>query len=175
MSTERQPTPWAPAIVLFLIMVAHALLETARDALFLTRLGADMLGWAYVSIAATALLAVAAVRRWNSSHDAYRTLVVFLVFAVTGTAVMAVVMNESPWASFVLYVWTGLVASLVVPTFWLVLDNELRVTEAKRVVAWVAAGGSTGALVGSALASLLGHLLPARHLVTAGADRKSVV
>lgn len=169
MSSERPPTPWAPAIVLFLIMVAHALLETARDALFLTRLGADMLGWAYVSIAATALLAVAAVRRWNSSHDAYRSLVVFLVFAIAGTAVMAVVMNESPWASFVLYVWTGLVASLVVPTFWLVVDNELRVTEAKRVVAWVAAGGSSGALVGSALASLLGHLLPARHLVTAGA------
>ncbi len=169
MSTERQPTPWAPAIVLFLIMTAHALLETARDALFLTRLGADMLGWAYVAIAATALLAVAAGRRWNSSHDAYRTLLLFLVFAVVGTTVMAVVMNRSPWASFVLYVWTGLVASLVVPTFWLLIDNELRVSEAKRVVAWVAAGGSTGALVGSALASLLGHFLPARHLVTAGA------
>lgn len=169
MSVTRPSRPWAPAIVLFLIMVAHALLETARDALFLTRLGPDMLGWAYVSIAVTALAAVAAVRRWNRSHDAYAMLVVFLVFAVAGTAVLAVVMVQSPWASFVLYVWTGLVASLVVPTFWLVLDGELRVTEAKRVVAWVAAGGSMGALVGSAIASLLGHVLAARHLVTAGA------
>jgi AAA family ATP:ADP antiporter len=169
MSRERPPRAWAPAIVLFLIMVAHALLETARDALFLTRLGADKLGWAYVAIAVTALAAVTAVRKWNRSHDAYRMLVVFLIFGVVGTAVLAVVMVQSPWASFVLYVWTGLVASLVVPTFWLVLDNELRVTEAKRVVAWVAAGGSLGALVGSAIASVLGQLVVARHLVTAGA------
>jgi len=169
MKKERPPRPWAPAIVLFLIMVAHAILETARDALFLTGLGPDMLGWAYVAIALTALAAVMAVRRWNRNHDAYRMLLVFLIAAVVGTGVLAVVMVQSPWAAFVLYVWTGLVASLVVPTFWLVLDNELRVTEAKRVVAWVAAGGSLGALVGSALASLLGHFVVARHLVTAGA------
>lgn len=169
MATERPSTPWAPAIVLFLIMVAHAILETARDALFLTNLGADRLGWAYVAIAATALTAVAAVRRWNAAHDPYRTLVVFLVFAIAGTSILAITLNQSPWASFVLYVWTGLVASLVVPTFWLVIDGELRVTEAKRVVAWVAAGGSGGALVGSAIASVLGQLLPARQLVTAGA------
>lgn len=169
MSKERPPRPWAPAIVLFLIMVAHAILETARDALFLTQLGPDRLGWAYVAIAATALTAVAAVRRWNRNHDPYRMLVLFLLAAVAGTGVLAAVMVQSPWASFVLYVWTGLVASLVVPTFWLVLDNELRVKEAKRVVAWVAAGGSLGALVGSAIASVLGHLVVARHLVTAGA------
>lgn len=169
MSKERPPRPWAPAIVLFLIMVAHAILETARDALFLTRLGPDRLGWAYVAIAITALAAVAAVRRWNRNHDPYRMLLVFLIAAVAGTGVLAAVMVQSPWASFVLYVWTGLVASLVVPTFWLVLDNELRVKEAKRVVAWVAAGGSLGALVGSAVASVLGHLVVSRHLVTAGA------
>jgi hypothetical protein len=36
----------APAGVLFAIMTAHALLETARDALFLARLGAERLAWA---------------------------------------------------------------------------------------------------------------------------------
>ncbi len=156
-------------MVLFLIMVAHALLETARDALFLTKLGPDRLAWAYVAIAATALAAFVAVRRWNTAHDARWMLLAFLMFAAAGTSVLAVALRQSQWAAFVLYVWTGLVASLVVPTFWLLLDGEVKIGEAKRVVARVAAGGSLGALVGSALASVLAHLLPARHLVTAGA------
>ena len=156
-------------MVLFLIMVAHALLETARDALFLTKLGPDRLAWAYVAIAAAALAAFVAVRRWNTAHDARWMLLAFLIFATVGTSVLAVALRQSQWAAFVLYVWTGLVASLVVPTFWMLLDGEVKIGEAKRVVARVAAGGSLGALVGSALASVLAHLLPARHLVTAGA------
>ncbi|CAN5917678.1 hypothetical protein BH11MYX3_BH11MYX3_14360 [soil metagenome] len=156
-------------MVLFLIMVAHALLETARDALFLTKLGPDRLAWAYVAIAVTALAAFVAVRRWNTAHDARWMLLAFLIFALIGTSVLAVALRQSQWAAFVLYVWTGLVASLVVPTFWLLLDAEVKIGEAKRVVARVAAGGSLGALVGSALASVLAQLLPARHLVTAGA------
>ncbi len=170
--TARPPRPvrpWGPAMVLFLIMVAHALLETARDALFLTKLGPDRLAWAYVAIAVTALAAFVAVRRWNTAHDARWMLLAFLIFAGVGTSVLAVALRQSQWAAFVLYVWTGLVASLVVPTFWLLLDGEVKIGEAKRVVARVAAGGSLGALVGSALASVLAHLLPARHLVTAGA------
>ena len=51
---ERRRAVLAPATVLFSIMVAHALLETARDALFLARLGPQMLASAYLAIAAVA-------------------------------------------------------------------------------------------------------------------------
>jgi ATP:ADP antiporter, AAA family len=66
-------------------------------------------------------------------------------------------------------VWTGLVATLVVPTFWTVIDRSLRVTEAKRVFGAIGAGGVLGAMSGSALASALGQLISAYQLVTIGA------
>src|SRR5262249_25453279 len=89
--------------------------------------------------------------------------------AVVGTAVLAAAISVATWAVFVLYVWTGLIATLVVPAFWTLLDRSLRVTEAKRMFALIGAGGVVGAMVGSAIAAGLGRALPARHLVTAGA------
>lgn len=158
----------APATVLFTILVAHALLETARDALFLARLGPDRLAWAYVAMASAALLAVAAVRRWSGGRDPRRMLLAFLALAITGTSVLAVVIATARPAVFVLYVWTGLVATLVVPAFWTVVDRSLRVAEAKQVFGAIGAGGVLGAMVGSAIASGLGRIVAAHNLVIAG-------
>lgn len=158
----------APAAVLFSILVAHALLETARDALFLARLGPDRLAWAYIAMASAALLAVAAVRRRGGGRDPRRMLLAFLLLAVAGTAVLAVTIATARSAVFVLYVWTGLVATLVVPAFWTVVDRSLRVAEAKQVFGAIGAGGVLGALVGSAIAGALGRVVAAQYLVTAG-------
>src|SRR5258705_3482466 len=50
---ERRLTAIA-FLVLFGILAAHTLLETARDALFLARLPASQLPWMYLAIAAAA-------------------------------------------------------------------------------------------------------------------------
>jgi ATP/ADP translocase/HEAT repeat protein len=159
----------APATVLFTILVAHALLETARDALFLARLGPDRLAWAYVAMAGAAMLAVAAVRRWSGGRDPRRMLLAFLGIAVVGTSALAAEMATARSLVFVLYVWTGLVATLVVPAFWTVIDRSLRVTEAKQVFGAIGAGAVVGAMVGSAIAGALGRVVAAPYLVTAGA------
>jgi HEAT repeat protein len=159
----------APTVLLFGIMVAHALLETARDALFLARLGAGHLASAYLAIAIVAMAAVAAVRRWHGVRDPRRMLLTFLAVAVVGTVVLAAAIPAEPSLVFVLYVWTGLVATLVVPSFWTLIDRSLRVTEAKRLFSVIGAGGVLGAMVGSAAAGALGRIVAAHHLVTAGA------
>jgi len=160
---------WSTTIVLFSILVAHALLETARDALFLAKLSPNDLALAYLAIAATALVAVTATRRWLGVLDPRRMLIGFLVLAVIGTSVLAITITWASWLVFVLYVWTGFVATLVVPCFWTVVDRSVLVSEAKRMFATIGAGGVLGALVGSAIAAAVGHVLPPRHLVTLGA------
>ncbi|HSK03991.1 MAG TPA: hypothetical protein VK932_22210, partial [Kofleriaceae bacterium] len=127
--------------VLFAIMAAHALLETARDALLLANLGPDRLAWAYVAIAALAIGAMAIVRRWRGARHPRRLLVGFLAFAALGTGALAAGLARAPALAFALYVWTGLVATLVVPSFWLVVERDLRAGEAKRTFGALAAGG----------------------------------
>ena len=46
----------AALVTLFCLLAGHALLETARDALFLTHVPAEQLPWMYLSIAAVVVL-----------------------------------------------------------------------------------------------------------------------
>jgi hypothetical protein len=159
----------APTAVLFGIMTAHAVLETARDALFIAKLGPDRLAWAYLAIAGGVLLAVTASRRWGKLRDPRRMTIGFLIAASAGTWVLAATITQTSSLVFVLYVWTGLVATLVVPSFWTTIDRSLRITEAKRSFAVIGAGGISGAMFGSAIAGAAGRVVSAHHLVTIGA------
>ena len=157
------------ALVLFAIMIAHALLETARDALFLARLGPDALAGVYLAMAAIALAGFTAIRRWAHVRDPRRVLVTFLAIAVAGTSVLATLVGASRDAVFVLYVWTGLVVTMIVPCFWTLLDRSMRIDAAKRTFAAIGAGGVIGAMLGSAAAAVLARALPSPRLVAAGA------
>jgi AAA family ATP:ADP antiporter len=163
------PSILASGAVLFAVMAAHGLLETARDAIFLASLGPDRLASAYLAIAAAALGAMRLARRWRAARHPRRLLIGFLAFAALGTGAIAATLGRAPELAFALYVWTGLVATLVVPSFWLAVERGLRVGEAKRALGALAAGGTAGMLAGSAAAAALGGLIPARHLVTAAA------
>lgn len=167
MSTRRAVL--GPAAVLFTILVAHALLETARDALFLTHLGPDKLAWAYLAIAVTAMITVGIVRKLAGVRDPRRILMVFLALALVGTTVLAMTIALAPSVVFALYVWTGFVATLVIPMFWTLIDRSVAVSEAKRVFGAIGAGGVLGAMAGSALAGVLSTVISAYALVTVAA------
>lgn len=158
----------APAFVLFSILVAHAVLETARDALFLSRLGPHHLASAYLAMAACAVGAVLLVRALGV-RNARAMLIRFLLCATAGTAILAAVITQSSFAVFALYVWTGFIITLVVPSFWATIDRLSQIAEAKRVFGLIGAGGVLGAMTGSALAGALGRAIAAHHLVAVGA------
>ncbi len=165
----------APTAILFGVMVAHSILETARDALFLAKLGPDKLAWAYLAIAGTALIAVTAFRRFASKRDPRSMTIGFLIASVIGTSIIALTISFAYWVVFVLYVWTGVVATLVVPSFWTMVDRSWRITEAKSAFATIGVGGILGAMVGSVFAALLGQVLPATVLVGCGAVAFGIV
>ena len=91
-----------PALALFAILVAHTILETARDALFLARLGPQHLASAYLAMAGCAVVAVVTMRGLGV-RDPRAVLIRFLVCATAGTAVLAATIAKSsspclPWS-----------------------------------------------------------------------------
>ncbi|HSG07198.1 MAG TPA: Npt1/Npt2 family nucleotide transporter [Longimicrobiales bacterium] len=157
-------------LTLFAFMAGHALLETARDALFLASIPARRLPWVYLIIA---ILAIAigqreprVIRKISARHELSR----WMVLAGLVTLGFWVVAGGGwDWVYYALYVWSGVLASLVVVRFWTVLGNRFSVTQAKRVFPVIASGSVAGAIAGSALARALTEALPARHLVLAAA------
>src|SRR5262249_22520048 len=138
--------------LLAIIIAAHTLLETARDALFLAKIPATKLPWMYLIIAALALIATQ-VRIPALEGFARRKLLAFgLALAAAVTAVFWLVSNSGIWVLYALYLWPALFSSIVLVTFWLAMDEDYTVTEAKKVYGLIGAGSTIGAAVGAALA-----------------------
>ncbi len=148
------------------ILAAHSMLETARDALFLEKLPANYLPIAYISIAVLALLVSkvnqAATARFSRGKLLSLSL---LVGGVVTAAFHPLTSARDPWMLGALYVWTGVLATVVVVQFWLQLGDVLNVDQAKRVFSIIGAGGLVGATVGSAVAGAMLEVMDARALL----------
>src|SRR6266513_523485 len=114
---ERRSTAIA-FLVLFGILAAHTILETARDALYL----------------AMAAIAVG-LSQWTARRlSGPRALATLLALCAAGTLTFwAIGSSLGPWAVRALYVWTGLVSTLAAVQFWLVVSEIYTITQAKRV------------------------------------------
>jgi AAA family ATP:ADP antiporter len=152
---------------LMAIMTAHSVMETARDTLFLTSLPATDLPRAYLAIALLAILELKVHERVLPYIRDRRTLLAAsLYFGSLVTLGFWSLLDElGAWAPFGFYVWTGLLITVVLIEFWLLLDDAVTVTQAKRIFPAIAAGGVTGAMLGSALSEGLLRLTSPAGLV----------
>ena len=77
--------------------------------------------------------------------------------------------QPATWTLYVLYTWSGVFASLVVVRFWTLLGDLFSISQAKRVFAFIGAGGAVGAIGGSLIARALTDYLQPRHLLLTSA------
>jgi hypothetical protein len=164
---ERRETAFGFTILLFVIWARHAR-DRARHALPVRAAG-DAPAVGLPTIAALALVLSrtfsAACRDGPRAH-------------ADGGAVGGAVANVGFWhlcadrhasTLFALYVWTGLIATLVTLQFWLRAGDVLDVGRAKRVFAIIGAGGPAGATLGAAVAGLVVTVAPPRTLILGSA------
>src|SRR5262245_7476689 len=99
----------AAFLTLFGIIAAHTTLETARDALFLSRLPSSQLPWVYLAMAACAVVVSQGPFRPPRSLTSAQALGVLLLACALGNfGFWALGQWSSPWALRALYVWGGL-------------------------------------------------------------------
>src|SRR6266704_1282105 len=158
----------AAFLTIFGILAAHTLLETARDALFLARLPASRLPWVYLIIAGMAV-AISQVPWSRRRAGSLGLPALLLTFAAVTLLFWLTRSWRSPAALYALYVWTGLVGSLAVLQFWLVLGDLYTVTQAKRIYGLIGTGSLLGAVAGAGLARFLAASSAASVLVLAAA------
>src|SRR5262245_39271098 len=155
----RQEERWATAGATatgFLVLVAHSLLETARDALFLSNVPVARLPWMYLVLAFLAVGVSEAAARSGRRLVVRRLLIASQVIAAAGTLAVAVlIVTSAAIAYYVLYLWVGIASMSVLVRYWQHLSGAFTVTQAKRRFPLIGAGGVAGALVGYALADLM--------------------
>ncbi len=158
----------AAALFLGCLLTGHVMLETARDALFLTLLEPRLLPVASALSALVALAAIpllsAAVRRLG--------LRATLVLGLRGASVLLLALVAPPVTratALALFVASALVGSLLLAQAWVFVGAVFTVSQGRRLLPWISAGGIAGALAGAAAARLVVAVLPVWTLVLFGA------
>ena len=83
-----------------------------------------------------------------------------LTFVVDGRADL--------WMGRVFYVWLSVFNMFVVSVFWAFVSDGFGVKQSRRLYGFIAAGGTTGALVGSLLTATLADVIGRAHLLLVG-------
>lgn len=159
----------AATAVLFAVLAGHSMLETARDALFLSALPASRLPTVYLAIAGLAFAVAAANRLLTRRYSRRGTLGATLAGSAVTTAGFWFWTGGGAAAIYAFYVWTGLLATVAVVQLWLAIADEWDATLAKRAYAVIGAGGLIGATAGSAVAGALLQRLAPRDLILVAA------
>jgi ATP:ADP antiporter, AAA family len=171
---ERRPATLA-FLALLGITAAHTLIETARDALLLTKVPIAYLPALYLAIAAAGLLTTRAgaaleARRDPTAKSRFDPVVVsLLVGAVITAAFWFGAASPGREVLYALYVFSGLFASWVAGRLWITLGAIFTVVQAKRIYGVVGTGAVLGAVIGAAAARASLALVDVRHLLLVGA------
>jgi AAA family ATP:ADP antiporter len=143
-------------LVLLLIIGGHTILETARDALLLTRFPPGEIGIVYTAVAACALPAAALAARAAVRFGLKQTLVGGLAVAASALVALFFAPSRQVWV-LVVYVTSALVGAVLVPLFWSLVDSVFTVAEGRRLLGLIGGAGVLGGALGSvAAAALLG-------------------
>ena len=150
------------------ILASYALLETARDALFLARLSPTELPWVYLVMAVVAVGLAELPGRGLRLPNALR-LPAMLLFGAAGTlGFFFLGPAGNPWLLRAFYVWAGAIATMVGVQFWVLLGDIYTITQAKRLYRTIGTGALVGAALGAGLARVATGSLPPQALIAFG-------
>ena len=150
--------------LLLLMIAAHTVLETARDALFLAKLAPRTLNVVYVLVAGLTLVVGSASAWLGLRIGARGALVATLLVAATGSALLFA-MTATGASVLSLYVFSGLVGAVLVPQFWSLVGALFTAAQGRRLFGPVAAAGVIGGVVGSGGAALVLFAFPVKALL----------
>jgi AAA family ATP:ADP antiporter len=165
---DELPVALRAFAALLLIISGHTMVETARDALLITRLPPSRLGVVYVIVAACVLPAAAIVSRLSARIGTRGALGIGLAAGAAG--LVALFSARTTEVSVVtLYAASGLVGGVLVPQFWSLVGSLFTVTQARRLLGPIAAAGVLGGTLGSTAAAGLLTVLHVKALLLVSA------
>jgi AAA family ATP:ADP antiporter len=152
------------AALLFLLVGAHGLLETARDSLFLSSQPVSRLPWLYLAVTLTVLL-VTPLQSWALRRQVGARALASTLLGACALTTGFWLFAPGPEVVNVFYVWTALFSSVVFAQVWLTADETFDASQARRWFGFIATGGLVGAVGGTLGARLTLMVAPPRALL----------
>jgi ATP:ADP antiporter, AAA family len=157
-----------PAVLLFLIffllITFQYTTKSVRQSTFINSLGAEKLPYVYLFIA---LASYPFLRIYSRFADTMRRdgLIIATCTFTAGTMIAFWWLFEYSWqwVPFAFYVWISITIVMLVSQFWSLSNHMFDARQAKRLFAFVGAGGLLGGVLGGQVAKVATKLVGTRY------------
>ena len=155
---------------LFLLISVQTTVKAVRDAAFLSHFGIAQLSYLMLGMAVVTTAALGFYNRATAGRARHRVIwVLNLTVAGTFLLLAPALSLGGRGISVFLYAWSGISGLAVISEFWLLSNELVTPSQAKRVFAVVAAGGLLGGIFGGLVARILAKHLPVAALLVVAA------
>jgi AAA family ATP:ADP antiporter len=147
-------------VCFFLITCPHTIIKALRYADLLWKIGTGGLPIAYLSAAVVTGLVVLIHSRMHQRISSQLIITTSLVFfIITGVGLNFLLMTDygraSDFLSYFFWVWANVLAYVLIPQYFLIINEVFNLREAKRLIGFCGSGGILGGVVGGLLAKYL--------------------
>ena len=164
---EREKTLLMFAYI-FLIIATLLILKPTRNSLFLTKIGISRLPYAFILVAATAILVTKFLTRLSRTIRLNRRILVQLSLSALVFMAFWLVFQSGWTADFIIYAfyaWVALFGLIAASDFWLLASYVFNAREAKRIFGFIGAGSISGGIFGGYLTRLLAPVIGTNNLL----------
>ncbi|HYR85722.1 MAG TPA: Npt1/Npt2 family nucleotide transporter [Terriglobia bacterium] len=154
---------------LLLIITSYTTVKAVRDSLFVTNIGPSQLPYMYLLIAVAMGLVSYVYSRLVNRIGLYRLIRATSLFMISHLVIFWFVFrSESSIWFYVFYVWVSLFGAITASQCWLLSSHVFNPREARRVFAWIGAGGILGGILGGGLTSIAARRSGTESLILIG-------
>ncbi|HMS84015.1 MAG TPA: MFS transporter [Nitrospira sp.] len=167
---ELLPLAWA-FVYFFCLLCGYSILRPVRDEMAIEG-GLKHLPWMMTATFLT-MLAATPIFGWLSARcSRYRLLLTVYVFIIANLVVFYALMMShlyQEWVARSFFVWLSVINLFIVSVFWSFMADLFTPEQGTRLFGVIAAGGSSGALIGPLITTGLTFVFPVPVLMLASA------
>ncbi|MGF1643069.1 MAG: NTP/NDP exchange transporter [Thiotrichales bacterium] len=162
---EAAPMLWSFAYF-FCLLSSYYTLRPVRDEMGIAG-GVGQLQWLFTATFVVMLAAVPLFGAASARLPRRRLLPLVYVFFIVNLLVFHALLGwaDTTWTARAFFVWTSVFNLFVVSVFWSFMADLFTDAQAKRIFAFIAAGGTLGAIVGPMVTATLATQIGTRHLL----------
>jgi len=161
---------WMFFVYFLLLATCHYVGKSVRFSTFVDALGATRLPYAYLLVAVASVPVLILYSRLARRFAQHTLITAFLVFQASSLVFFFWLYgHESRWVPMAFYLWTTVAFGIGVTQFWSYANHVFHARQARRLFAFIGAGGLLGAIPGGQIASLAGRFGSTRWALMAAA------
>jgi len=161
---------WFFFLEFLILTTVHFAGKSVRQATYIDALGAENLPWVYLAVALISFPVLVVYSRLAGRYRLPMLILGFTLLHVFGLTLFFYLFGiGGKWVAVAYYIWLSMAFAIAVSQFWTYANQVFDPRQARRLFAFIGAGGLLGAVLGGGLAYAVTQVTGTRYTLLAAA------